>query len=74
MADRDVFADILEQARLHGEIYSTALRTGNESGENARKLAKLLTRLDHVVALWDADDPMGAYQVLTAAIRDARER
>lgn len=55
-------------------ITLTDLAGASETSVSEAKLRKLLNRLDHVVALWDADDPMGAYQVLVQSIRDARER
>lgn len=70
------YADMMEIARIariHQELYAAGMRAGSETSPSAAKLRQLLNRLEHVKALWDADEPMKAYAELIGAMRDAKQ-
>lgn len=68
----DHYADIMEIARIQQDLYIAGLRAGSETSPSTAKLRQLLNRLEHVVALWDADEPREAYAELIGAMRDGR--
>jgi hypothetical protein len=67
------FADnLIDQARAHQDIFIAGVQAANENSPSARKLARLITACETVVAALDEARNMDAAVILDAAIAEAR--